>query len=652
MPTVNIGLLAHVDAGKTSLTERLLFDTGAIGRLGSVDEGSTQTDSGDIERSRGITIRSAVAPFRVGDLQVNLIDTPGHADFVAEVERALGVLDGAVLLLSAVEGVQAHTRVLMRVLRGLRLPTLIFVNKVDRPGARPEELLERMRRTLWPYLLPMASVEGAGTAGVRVRPLPPHDARAAEILAEHDERLLGDLVAGRTPGAARLEAAVAGQSAAAVLYPVFFGSALGGQGVGDLVEGIRRYLPVPPAAGGRAQGTVFAIEPGPSGERVAYLRLRSGELRARERVTYRRREPGGGTAERTEQITALRVVAPGAASPGGGPVRAGDIARVRGLSGVRVGDRIGPPPPGSDGACFPPPSLETLVRPPQRHQAARLRAALVRLADEDPLIQARVTPDGATSLLLYGEVQKEVIAARLEREFGVGAVFEPSTPVYTERPAGTGALFEEMNHRRGVPDFWATVGLRVEPGAPGSGVTFRREVELGALPAAFDRAIEESVHETLGQGLYGWPVTDCAVTLTHSGFGGPVSTAADFRGLTPLVLMGALRLAGTRVYEPCHSFELEIPAEALGPVTARLAALGARLHGSAARDAAWSVKGEIPAGSVHVFQRELPGLSHGEGVWWSAPGGDRPVSGRPPARERSGGDPLDREAYLRHLAGR
>lgn len=142
MHILNIGILAHVDAGKTSLTERLLFETGVIDRLGSVDEGSTQTDSGEIERRRGITIRTAVASFTLGDLRVNLVDTPGHADFVAEVERALGVLDGAVLVLSAVEGVQPHTRVLMKTLRKLRLPTLIFVNKIDRAGPG--------RRSCWP----------------------------------------------------------------------------------------------------------------------------------------------------------------------------------------------------------------------------------------------------------------------------------------------------------------------------------------------------------------------------------------------------------------------------------------------------------------------------------------------------------------------
>ncbi|MWK33614.1 GTP-binding protein [Actinomadura sp. J1-007] len=164
MATLNIGILAHVDAGKTSLTERLLFDTGVIGRLGSVDAGDTQTDRGELERRRGITIRSAVASFTLDGLRVNLIDTPGHADFVAEVERALAVLDGAVLVLSAVEGVQPQTRVLLRTLRDLRIPTLVFVNKIDRAGARRDGTLEAVRRRLTPRIVPLNDVTGIGTA--------------------------------------------------------------------------------------------------------------------------------------------------------------------------------------------------------------------------------------------------------------------------------------------------------------------------------------------------------------------------------------------------------------------------------------------------------------------------------------------------------
>ena len=196
MQTVNIGILAHVDAGKTSLTERLLFDTGVIDRLGSVDSGTTQTDTGEIERRRGITIRSAVAAFTVGDRQVNLIDTPGHSDFVAEVERALGVLDGAVLVLSAVEGVQPHTRVLMKTLRALRLPTLIFVNKIDRTGARAAELVADIARLLTPALVPMGEVRGIGTPTAHFIGYGHSDAVAhwAPVLAEHDDALLAALV--------------------------------------------------------------------------------------------------------------------------------------------------------------------------------------------------------------------------------------------------------------------------------------------------------------------------------------------------------------------------------------------------------------------------------------------------------------------------
>src|SRR6478736_1167058 len=163
MRTLDLGILAHVDAGKTTLTERLLFTTGAIGHVGSVDAGTTQTDSLDLERERGITIRSAVASFAIGDLAVNLVDTPGHPDFIAEVERVLGVLDGAVLVVSAVEGVQPQTRVLMRTLRRLGIPTLVFVNKIDRRGARERELLDALRERLTRSVVPMGSTRDLGT---------------------------------------------------------------------------------------------------------------------------------------------------------------------------------------------------------------------------------------------------------------------------------------------------------------------------------------------------------------------------------------------------------------------------------------------------------------------------------------------------------
>jgi ribosomal protection tetracycline resistance protein len=622
MHILNIGILAHVDAGKTSLTERLLFETGVIDRLGSVDAGSTQTDTGEIERRRGITIRTAVASFTVGDLRVNLVDTPGHADFVAEVERALGVLDGAVLVLSAVEGVQPHTRVLMKTLRKLRLPTLIFVNKIDRAGAREREVLADIRRRLSPYSVALNTVRGIGSDAATTHGLPSDGVEeAAEVLAECDDELLELLVDGKTAELQQVRAALARQCADGAAHPVLYGSAITGQGVAELLDAVATLLPAvrqpgPGEASGAARATVFAIERAPSGEKVAYLRVRAGALRPREHLALYR---AGHADPYDGRLTALAV----AGAPGRPHAVSGDIVKVWGVPEIRVGDHLGEPPPAGQ-AHFSPPSLETVVRPRVPGQEPRLHAALLTLAEQDPLIATRTLAGGQTSVLLYGEVQKEVIGETLAREFGVEAVFEPSRPAYFERPAGTGEAVLDMRHNT-RDDFVATVGLRVEPTAPGSGVRYRLEVDLGSLPLAFHRAIEESVRLALSAGPHGWPVTDLTVTLTRTGYCSPVSVAADFRGRTPIVLMEALRRAGTTVYEPCHRFETEIPLEAFSAVTGALAALGGELDGAERRGDTWLLTGGLPAAAVHEFEQRLPGLSHGEGAWWSEPSGDRPT---------------------------
>lgn len=627
--TLNIGILAHVDAGKTSLTERLLFDAGAIDRLGSVDAGDTRTDDGAIERQRGITIRSAVAAFTVGDTQINLIDTPGHSDFVAEVERALAVLDGAVLLLSAVEGVQAQTRVLMRTLRRLRLPTLVFVNKIDRAGARSDALLADIRRRLTPHIVPLTDVDAVGTPAARIRPRPL--SATAEAIAEVDPDILAAVVDGPAPTPDELAEALAARTADGSLHPLLFGSALGGQGVPELVDALTRLLPrpAPTAAAAPPRGTVFAVRPAPDGGRTAYLRLYEGEVTERQRLAFLRREADGRTTEVSGRVTRLDVIGRQ------GPLTAGNIAALTGLGAVRVGDRLGEL---TDRAPqFAPPTLETLVRARHPEQSARLRSALLTLADQDPLTHARPAPDGSTALLLYGEVQKEVLAATLAQDFGIEAEFEPSRVRFLERPAGTGEAYEEYPWLDRTRCF-ATVGLRVEPGPLGSGTVFTYETELGALPRAFHQAIEDTVHASLLTGPREWPVTDCRVVLVRTGFIGPLSTAADFRALTPVVLRRALERAGTRVYEPYHAFELEIPSTALAPVTGLLASLGAEFGpttgggsaergstggGSAGGGATWQLTGALAARRVREAELRLPGLTHGEGVWWSRPSGDR-----------------------------
>src|SRR5690349_16845512 len=240
MRTLNLGILAHVDAGKTTLTERLLFSAGAIGEVGSVDAGTTQTDSLELERERGITIRAAVASFAIGDLAVNIVDTPGHPDFIAEVERVLGVLDGAILVVSAVEGIQPQTPLLFRALRRLNVPTIVFVNKIDRAGADDERVLAALRRRLSPAMVPMVRVRGVGSLDASVEPLVADgegDRMAiTELLAERDDAILREFVQDGAPfDAVRLTELVAAQSRTGLVHPVFFGAAARGTGVDALV---------------------------------------------------------------------------------------------------------------------------------------------------------------------------------------------------------------------------------------------------------------------------------------------------------------------------------------------------------------------------------------------------------------------------------
>jgi ribosomal protection tetracycline resistance protein len=672
--TLNLGIVAHVDAGKTSLTERLLHAAGVIDEIGRVDDGSTQTDSLALERRRGITIKSAVVSFAIGDVTVNLIDTPGHPDFIAEVDRVLNVLDGTVLVISAVEGVQAQTRVLMRALQRLRLPALIFVNKIDCAGARYEQVLSDIAERLTPAIIPMGSAWGLGTRGAGFIPFGAGDAafavRLADVLAGNDDALLAAYVNDEMAVTyRRLRRELAVQARRALVHPVFFGSAMTGAGVDALQAGIAGLQP---AAGGDADGpvsgTVFKVERGPAGEKIAYARMFSGTLRVRDRL----RSGRGGEAK----VTAIGVFERGPAAPRAS-VAAGQIGKLWGLADIQIGDTLGAPraagarhsvAPAHHSVApahhsFAPPTLETVVVPRRPADKGALHLALAQLAEQDPLINLRQDDIRQEMYVsLYGEVQKEVIEATLADDFGIDVTFCETTTICVERPAGTGAAVEVL-HQPANP-FIATVGLRIEPAPAGTGVGFKLAIEPGSLPVPFRKAVEESTRATLRQGLHGWEVTDCLVTLTHSGYVPPQgkrgqsfdasisSAAGDFRGLTPLVLMSALRQAGTRVHEPVHRFHLEIPADTAGLVFPALALLGAVPRAPAMRDSLCVLEGDIPAARVHDLQQQLPALTRGEGVLEWAFDHHRPARGPVPARARTDHNPLNREEYLLHLVRR
>jgi ribosomal protection tetracycline resistance protein len=664
--TTNLGVLAHVDAGKTTLTERLLYAAGVIDEVGRVDADTTQTDSLPLERQRGITIKTAVVSFPIRDVTVNVIDTPGHPDFIAEVDRALSVLDGAVLVIPAVEGVQPQARILMRALQRLRIPALIFVNKADRRGADCERTLRSIAERLTPAVVAMGTIRDAGTAEASFRPAGRADAafsaRLSALLAENSEPVLAAYVGSGPPVPyRRLRSELTAQTGRALVHPVYFGSALTGAGLDALMDGIARLLPAAGRDdGGPVAGQIFKIERGPAREKIAYVRMFSGTIRTRRPVRF---GPDGlpGASNRPgaeRKVTAIEAFDGGLAARRD-VLLAGQIGTVWGLPEAQVGDAIGVPRERPGRRQFAPPTLETVVVP-RAGQAGPLRVALGQLAEQDPLINVRQDDArGEIYVSLYGEVQKQVIAAALAHDFGVEAGFRETTTVCIERPAGTGAAVERL-HQPPNP-FLATVGLRVGPAAPGSGVQFRIEAQLGAMPLAFFRAVQDTVHQTLRHGLHGWPVTDCAVALTHSGYLGKhslgharftkslSSTGEDFRKLTPLVLMDALRRAGTVVCEPVHRFRLDAPAatlSALMPALARLQAVTTMQR----TEGTWStLDGDIPAARVHQLRQQLPGLTAGEGVLDCNFDRYVPVTGPIPERPRPDHNPLNRDEYLQRV---
>jgi ribosomal protection tetracycline resistance protein len=651
--SLNLGILAHVDAGKTSLTERLLYAAGVIDAVGRVDDGTTQTDSLDLERQRGITIKSAVVAFSIGELGVNLIDTPGHPDFIAEVERVLSVLDGAVLVISAVEGVQPQTRLLMRALRRLEIPTLLFVNKIDRAGADADRVLNEIRTRLTPSVIAMGSTERLGTPDARFLPADPD----AEALAEHDDELLAALVEGADVPAQRVRRSLVDQTARSLIHPVFFGSAMTGAGVEAIQDGIAELLP-------RAEGdpdgplaaSVFKVERDGHGEKVAYLRMFSGTLRTRARVSFADGEEA--------KVTLLRVFDEGEArqSP---EVRAGRIAKVWGLGSIRIGDSVGAAPRAE--RQFAPPTLEAVVDPCDDDDRERMRVALMQLAEQDPLINIRQNDRlRETFVSLYGEVQQEVIEATLANDYGIDVRFRDTTPIYVERPSTVGRSLAEV-HAEGNP-FFAALGVRVEPTPPGHGIEFVVDVPTMSIPlfiykttANFTDAVGRHVREALQEGLHGWQVTDCRVTVTHCSWTvadgppsrrGPTSTPNDYKRLTPIVVMRALADAGTSVCEPMLDARIDAPARSLGGVLAAVARFGGLAHMPAIDGDAAVVAARLPAVHAQGLQRELAGLTHGEGAIETTFGGYEPLAGEPPARERTTPNPLKLDEYLMVIAKR
>lgn len=614
-----------------------------IKEIGRVDGGSTQTDSMELERQRGITIKASVVSFFIDDLKVNVIDTPGHADFIAEVERSFRVLDGAILVISAVEGVQAQTKILMRTLQKLNIPTILFVNKIDRRGANSEKVVKQIKTILSNEAFPFYSVLNEGTKEARIIEYKSYD-DCIERLAPYNESLLESYVNNEIVTDTMLREELIKQIAQANVYPIFFGSAMTGIGVSELLENISTLLPANNLSQDeKLSGIVFKIEREPSGEKIAYVRVFSGNLHVRKHVDIQRDQ----SLPHKEKIKKMCIFHNGDAVQTS-TVPSGEFCKVWGLSDIKIGDIIGARTDYIKDIHFAEPQMEAAIDAVPKERIHDLYAALMELCEEDPLI--KVWKDDVHNELyirLFGQVQKEVIETTLFEKYNLQVTFSNTRVVCIEKPIGIGISVEVMGEK--TNPFYATVGFKVERGELNSGITYTLGVELGSLPLAFHKAIEDTVFQTLKQGLYGWEVTDISVTLTHTGYASPVTTASDFRNVTPLVLMDALKKAETYVYEPVNAFELTVPEQAISTAMYKLAAIPATFAEPIFNNDSYKLTGSLPVAKTEHFKRMLHSFTEGEGIFTTKPAGFTKLMAPLPTRKRVDYNPLNRKDYLLHV---
>lgn len=644
MKKINIGIVAHVDAGKTTTTESLLYYSGIIKEVGRVDSGNTQTDSMELERRRGITIRASVISFTWKNVKVNLLDTPGHVDFVSEVERSLSVLDGAILVISAVEGIQSQTRILFNTLKALKIPTIIFINKLDRAGANSNRVFDEIKKNMSDKVVRLQEVYKEGSKEVSLSFLLPSAVvkdNIMNIIADTDESFLEEYMMGIKHSDYELQERLSLFSKKGIIYPIFCGAAAIGLGIENLLDGICEFFPLFEGnVDGDLSGVVFKIERTNINEKKVYVRLFQGKIAVRDTLELAKKD----TIEKVKRINVLE----NGESIETSAIYAGDIGVIYGISSLQIGDVIGFSNDKIKRISIAKPTLKTTITAVNKGENSKLLKALTLLTEEDPLLEVETDDlEKGIYVNLFGEVQMEILKCMLEETYGIKVKFSNILTIYKETPKGTGNAIAQM--KKESNPFWATVGLKVEPTERGQGVIYTSTVSTGFLPKSFQKAIEEAVISTCKQGLLGWEVTDIKVTLTCGEFFSPASTPADFRNTTPMVFMDALNAAKTELLEPLHEFELRIPQNVLSKAIWDLESMRAVFENPIIMDDEFLIKGLIPVENSKEYNMKIASYTEGKGMFMTKFYGYKEIPLElAKIREKSGCHPLNKKEYLLH----
>ena len=603
MKIINIGILAHVDAGKTTLTESLLYTSGAILELGSVDKGTTRTDTMFLERQRGITIQAAVTSFNWNDYKINIVDTPGHTDFITEVYRSLSVLDGAILVISAKDGVQAQTRILFHALQKMNIPTIIFINKIDQYGINLNNIYQNIKEKLSNDIIVMQNV--TLTPEISIKSI--IDLDDWDPVISRNDKLLKKYIAGEKLTIQELTQEEYRCVKKGSLFPIYHGSAKNNIGTQQLIEAISNlFCSEMNENGSELCGRVFKIEYTDHKQRLVYLRLYSGTLHLRDTIVL--------SEKKKVKLTEIYI-------PSNGEmiqtkiVCSGDIFIIPNNT-LRLNDIIGNEKllPCNVWNDKPVPMLRTRIEPIKIEEREKLLDALTEIADTDPLLRYYVdTITHEIIISFLGTVQLEVICSLLIEKYHINIRIEDPTVIYLEKPLQKA---DYTIHIEVPPNpFWASIGLSITPLPIGSGIQYESKVSLGYLNQSFQNAVREGINYGLEQGLYGWEVTDCKICFEYGVYYSPVSTPSDFRFLAPIVLEQTLKKAGTQLLEPYLSFILFTPQEYFSRAYNDAQKHCAIIETSQSKNDEIIFTGHIPVRCINEYRNTLTLYTNGQAVF-------------------------------------
>lgn len=649
----NIGIVAHVDAGKTTLTEQLLYHSGSSKTLGSVDKGTTHTDSLAVEKQRGISVKATEVDLQWKDTTIYLIDTPGHIDFSAEVERSSGILDGAIVVLSSVEGVQPQTEVYFKILKALHTPTIFFVNKLDRIGSNPTKTMKDIKKLLSNKLVPLQIVSqtndefqvnnlfGELTNTTDVEEITDESYKALlegiiEVLGDNNEEILEDYLEG-TLTIPMIKKEITIQAKQGNIYPVLFGSALKGIGITELLDSIVNYLPGPEDLDDSdLSALVYKTSYHQTLGKIAHLKVFSGKIETRDEIY-------NVNKDKKEKITIIKKIIKQK------PVdiksaTSGELVMVSGVT-CSTYDILGSTTHIPQLPSTTTPLLTLKIYPQIEEDYIPLVEALNILQEEDPLLNMIwIKEKKEIQIQIMGKIQLEIIETMLKERFNIAVTFGSPSVIYQETPLSSG--YGEERYTMPKP-CWAIVKFLIEPLPRGSGLIYESQVRTEKVKLKYQREIKDNLEKILQQGIHGWKVTDLKITFIEGEDHVVHSRPGDFPAATAMALMKGLANIGTNLLEPLIAFKITAPENISGKILNDVIQMRGQFENPTIHNDLFTIEGTLPVATSLDYPATLGIISSGKGVMTTKFAGYQPCPLEMGAeRERIGVNPLDRSKYI------